>query len=217
MSLDLLYETTISEYLTWLEINLKKEGKNKFKKLNFLLCVPLVYLNMAFFCAFGLSKQIDDSCFRVSPLKYSVWYSCYDNNSGRIELKRTNYKIGRLIILCIFMLTPINNTISTIDPTNSFEQLQPPFSTVRFTGMVVVAYLFSTVVSLAIPEDIVGGLSWQWLHVFTPLAAALGEYQLPTFFRRPHSYFHLCIVNYFRVDEKKQNQKKKKLKKRFVP
>ncbi|CAH1709904.1 unnamed protein product [Aphis gossypii] len=51
---------------------------------------------------------------------------------------------------------------------------EPPFSTVRFTGMVVVAYLFSTVVSLAIPEDNVGGLSWQWLHIFTPLAAALG-------------------------------------------
>ncbi|CAI6349317.1 unnamed protein product [Macrosiphum euphorbiae] len=51
---------------------------------------------------------------------------------------------------------------------------KPPFSTVRFTGMVVVAYLFSTVVSLAIPEDNVAGLSWQWLQVFTPLAAAIG-------------------------------------------
>lgn len=52
---------------------------------------------------------------------------------------------------------------------------QPPFSTIRFTGMVVVAYLFSTVVSLAIPEDNVAGLSWQWLQIFTPLAAALGK------------------------------------------
>jgi len=41
--------------------------------------------------------------------------------------------------------------------------------------MVVVAYLFSTVVSLAIPEDNVAGLSWQWLQIFTPLAAALGK------------------------------------------
>jgi len=41
--------------------------------------------------------------------------------------------------------------------------------------MVVVAYLFSTVVSLAIPEDNIGGLSWQWLRIFIPLAAALGK------------------------------------------
>lgn len=61
---------------------------------------------------------------------------------------------------------------------------QPPFSTVRFTGMVVVAYLFSTVVSLAIPEDNVGGLSWQWLHVFTPLAAALGKFILKTLYEQ---------------------------------
>lgn len=61
---------------------------------------------------------------------------------------------------------------------------QPPFSTVRFTGMVVVAYLFSTVVSLAIPEDNVGGLSWQWLHVFTPLAAALGKFILKALYEQ---------------------------------
>ncbi|XP_050542196.1 dnaJ homolog subfamily C member 22 [Daktulosphaira vitifoliae] len=51
---------------------------------------------------------------------------------------------------------------------------KPPFSSCRFTGMVMVGYLFSTVVSLAIPEDKVGGLSWEWLHAFTPLAAAFG-------------------------------------------
>ncbi|XP_050431677.1 dnaJ homolog subfamily C member 22 [Adelges cooleyi] len=51
---------------------------------------------------------------------------------------------------------------------------KPPFSTIRFTGMVLVGYLFSTVVALAVPEDKVAGLSWEWLHVFTPLAAVVG-------------------------------------------
>ncbi|XP_046395454.1 dnaJ homolog subfamily C member 22 [Ischnura elegans] len=51
---------------------------------------------------------------------------------------------------------------------------KPPFSTNRFIGMVVVAYLWSSVVLLAIPEDEVSGINWHWLRIFAPLGCALG-------------------------------------------
>ncbi|XP_071443846.1 dnaJ homolog subfamily C member 22 [Hetaerina americana] len=51
---------------------------------------------------------------------------------------------------------------------------KPPFSTNRFFGMVVVAYLWSSVVMLAIPDDEVAGINWHWLNIFAPLACALG-------------------------------------------
>lgn len=55
-----------------------------------------------------------------------------------------------------------------------FFPFQPPFSSTRFCGMVVVAYLWSSVLWLAIPEEQVGGINWRWLIVFVPLACALG-------------------------------------------
>lgn len=54
----------------------------------------------------------------------------------------------------------------------------PPFSTIRFTGMTVVAYLWSTVVSMAIPEDDIAGLPWKYLHFLVPLAGALGVWSV---------------------------------------
>ncbi|XP_066991069.2 dnaJ homolog subfamily C member 22 [Anabrus simplex] len=50
----------------------------------------------------------------------------------------------------------------------------PPFSLTRFSGMVIVAYLFGTVVMLAIPEEEVAGIDWNWLVILVPLACALG-------------------------------------------
>ncbi|PSN51196.1 hypothetical protein C0J52_06062 [Blattella germanica] len=50
----------------------------------------------------------------------------------------------------------------------------PPFSSTRFCGMVVIAYLWSSVFWMAIPEEPVGGISWRWLIIFVPLACALG-------------------------------------------
>lgn len=40
--------------------------------------------------------------------------------------------------------------------------------------MVVIAYLWGSVLWLAIPEEEVGGINWRWLIVFVPLACALG-------------------------------------------
>ncbi|XP_046996856.1 dnaJ homolog subfamily C member 22 [Schistocerca americana] len=50
----------------------------------------------------------------------------------------------------------------------------PPFSLTRYTGMIIVAYVFTSVLMLAIPEEEVGGIDWNWLVVFVPLACALG-------------------------------------------
>ena len=55
-----------------------------------------------------------------------------------------------------------------------FSVFQPPFSSTRFCGMVIVAYLWGSVLWLAIPEEEVGGINWRWLIVFVPLACALG-------------------------------------------
>nr|CAD7426619.1 unnamed protein product [Timema monikensis] len=51
---------------------------------------------------------------------------------------------------------------------------KPPFSSVRFFGMFVVAYLWSSVVTMAIPEEHIGGINWRFLIVLAPLACALG-------------------------------------------
>ncbi|KAL1130913.1 hypothetical protein AAG570_012154 [Ranatra chinensis] len=50
----------------------------------------------------------------------------------------------------------------------------PPFSTSRFTGMVIVGYLFGSVVSSAIPLEEAGGIDWQFLQILVPLGCALG-------------------------------------------
>nr|CAD7395701.1 unnamed protein product [Timema cristinae] len=52
---------------------------------------------------------------------------------------------------------------------------KPPFSSVRFFGMFVVAYLWSSVVTMAIPEEHIGGINWRFLIVLAPLACALED------------------------------------------
>lgn len=51
---------------------------------------------------------------------------------------------------------------------------QPPFSSTRFFGMLLVGYLWSCVASFAIPEEDFGGFNWQRLQILVPLACALG-------------------------------------------
>ncbi|XP_075229309.1 TM2 and DnaJ domain-containing protein wurst [Lycorma delicatula] len=55
---------------------------------------------------------------------------------------------------------------------------KPPFSSTRFFGMLLVGYLWSCVVSFAIPEEEFGGFSWQWLQILVPLACALGVWSV---------------------------------------
>lgn len=51
---------------------------------------------------------------------------------------------------------------------------KPPFSTTRFCGMVIVGYLWASVLMLAVPEDEVAGINWRFLLFLGPLACALG-------------------------------------------
>jgi hypothetical protein len=59
--------------------------------------------------------------------------------------------------------------------------------------MVVVAYLWSSVLWLAIPEEDIGGVSWRWLIVFVPLACALGMNKITNIDYMTMS-FCFCIV-----------------------
>lgn len=51
---------------------------------------------------------------------------------------------------------------------------KPPFSTSRFISAIMVGYLWGQLVMLAIPEDEVAGINWNYLHWLIPLAVALG-------------------------------------------
>lgn len=53
-------------------------------------------------------------------------------------------------------------------------QRKPAFSSWRFLFGIMVGYLWSQLILLAIPQDNFGGIDWSFLHWFIPLAAALG-------------------------------------------
>lgn len=55
---------------------------------------------------------------------------------------------------------------------------KPPFSSVRFLGMIVVGYIWGSIVHLAVPEEEVGGYSFLWLRHLVPLACALGVWSV---------------------------------------
>lgn len=56
-----------------------------------------------------------------------------------------------------------------------YFSFQPPFSTVRFTGMVVLAYYWSSLFHIAIPNDEFAGINWKWLYLLSPFFCALGK------------------------------------------
>ncbi|KAK7605257.1 hypothetical protein V9T40_007115 [Parthenolecanium corni] len=51
---------------------------------------------------------------------------------------------------------------------------KPPFSTIRFTGMVLLAYYWSSLFHIAIPNDELAGINWKWLYLLSPFFCALG-------------------------------------------
>ncbi|XP_063238178.1 dnaJ homolog subfamily C member 22 [Bacillus rossius redtenbacheri] len=53
-------------------------------------------------------------------------------------------------------------------------QEKPPSSMTRFFGMIIVAFIWMSVVANAIPEEPVAGVSWSFLVALVPLACALG-------------------------------------------
>lgn len=56
-------------------------------------------------------------------------------------------------------------------------QRKPEFSTSRFLFAIMIGYLWSQLVMIAIPGEIVAGIDWSFLHWAIPLAGALGKYE----------------------------------------
>uniref|UniRef100_A0A1B6D4B2 TM2 domain-containing protein n=1 Tax=Clastoptera arizonana TaxID=38151 RepID=A0A1B6D4B2_9HEMI len=73
---------------------------------------------------------------------------------------------------------------------------KPPFSTTRFTGMVIVGYLWGSVVSIAIPEDEIAGINWKWLDLVVPLAITLGVWSVGNIGREKGSIWWPLITAY---------------------
>ncbi|XP_065216952.1 dnaJ homolog subfamily C member 22-like [Planococcus citri] len=51
---------------------------------------------------------------------------------------------------------------------------KPPFSTFRFTGMILLAYFWSSVFQLGIPEEEFYDINWKVLYILTPIPCTLG-------------------------------------------
>lgn len=56
---------------------------------------------------------------------------------------------------------------------------KPPFSTIRFMGAVVVAYFWGELFQMSIPQEIFGGIDWNFLHWLIPLFISLGKISYP--------------------------------------
>lgn len=53
---------------------------------------------------------------------------------------------------------------------------KPPFSGLKFFSAIMIAYLWAQLVIIAVPEDDLFGVSWQYTHWAVPLAIALGKF-----------------------------------------
>lgn len=54
----------------------------------------------------------------------------------------------------------------------------PPFSTLRFSGMICVGYFFGSIIHSAIPRDEFAGINWQFLYILVPYGCALGVWSV---------------------------------------
>uniref|UniRef100_A0A1B6FPN6 DnaJ homolog subfamily C member 22 n=1 Tax=Cuerna arida TaxID=1464854 RepID=A0A1B6FPN6_9HEMI len=73
---------------------------------------------------------------------------------------------------------------------------KPPFSSVRFCGMVIMGYFWGSVVCMSIPEEGVAGYSLQWLHVFIPVAVALGVWAVGNIGNEEGSLWWPLVASY---------------------
>lgn len=53
---------------------------------------------------------------------------------------------------------------------------RPEFSSSRFLFGIMVGYIWSQLLQMAIPQDHFGGIDWGYLHWLIPLPGALGEF-----------------------------------------
>lgn len=70
-------------------------------------------------------------------------------------------------------------------------QMSPAFSTWRFLFGIMVGFLYSQLILLAIPQELFGGIDWSYLHWFIPLGGALG--MLSVISDHPH---HILAFQY---------------------
>lgn len=68
-------------------------------------------------------------------------------------------------------------------------QQKPEFSTSRFLLGIMVGFLWSQLILLAIPQESFGGIDWSYLHWLTPLGGALGKTNSVASVQSTHSNF----------------------------
>ncbi|KAK9882393.1 hypothetical protein WA026_020915 [Henosepilachna vigintioctopunctata] len=73
---------------------------------------------------------------------------------------------------------------------------KPPYSTSRFISALMVGYLWGQLVMLAIPEEIVAGIDWNFMHWSIPLAVALGVWVVGNIGREQGGPWPTIIVSY---------------------
>lgn len=61
---------------------------------------------------------------------------------------------------------------------------QPPFSVIRFMGMMSVGYFFASLVQFAIPVEPMFEIDWNFLNILVPLPCAIGM----------HCLFYLIVM-----------------------
>uniref|UniRef100_A0A7G3AG17 Putative dnaj molecular chaperone similarity domain protein n=1 Tax=Lutzomyia longipalpis TaxID=7200 RepID=A0A7G3AG17_LUTLO len=73
---------------------------------------------------------------------------------------------------------------------------KPPFSTSRFMGAVVLAYLFTQAAKLAIPQEIFWGIDFSFLHWALPFFASLGVWTVGNIGREKGPLIHCLLAAY---------------------
>uniref|UniRef100_A0A336LMD3 DnaJ homolog subfamily C member 22 n=1 Tax=Culicoides sonorensis TaxID=179676 RepID=A0A336LMD3_CULSO len=73
---------------------------------------------------------------------------------------------------------------------------KPPFSTYRFMAMICVSYLWGQVVMIAIPENIIYGIDFSFMHWIIPLGIALGVWTVGNIGREQGVLWHALIASY---------------------
>lgn len=79
--------------------------------------------------------------------------------------------------------------------------------------MVLLAYYWSSLFHIAIPNDELAGINWKWLYLLSPFFCALGEFEnlcspikvnaLPNITKLPHFWNILILLkSWFRENKK---------------
>ncbi|XP_059614940.1 dnaJ homolog subfamily C member 22 [Phlebotomus argentipes] len=73
---------------------------------------------------------------------------------------------------------------------------KPPFNTTRFMGAILMAYVFTQVAKIAIPEEIFAGIDFSFLHWTLPFFTSLGVWIVGNIGREKGPLWHCLIAAY---------------------